>query len=449
MKEQGKPLIVVVDDEPTYRKYLTENIKNLGYSVIPCSSGMECIKAVQKNLVDVVLADMVLPDLSGLKILEFIKQVSPSTDVIMVTGYATMDTAIKALKMGAQDYITKPVNLEELRITLKKYIERKAVIKENIKLARKVRLIEDLKNLSIYTSVESFMNGLLRIVKEYMNLKKGFCALTSKNKITIPVTLGINKWSALKVFKNYYRKILSKSTLDKYFHVKNRNSPKFIIALKGKDRNGFLIFHAPSPQDSRIESELLEEIVGYASVYFRTITDMAEARYLTYIDDLTELYNPRYLKLIVNKELKRAKESGTPFSILFLDLDHFKEVNDTYGHLVGGQILCEVAKVLKNSVRTVDVVVRYGGDEYVIVLFNTDRERAGIIAERIKKNIDTHIFLGREGYRIRLTACIGIAVFPDDGKTYKKLIESADRAMYIGKETKRDSIHFANELKKV
>lgn len=449
MKPITTPTILIVDDEPTFRNFLADSLKGMGYNIITASNGIECLKELKRQKSDIVLTDMVLPGFSGLKILELAKQISPSTDVIMVTGYATMDTAIRALKMGASDYISKPVNIEELKITIQKYIDKKHVLNENIKLLNRFKLIEELKNLSIYNNIESFLTCLIKIINEHLQLKKSFSYVTVQNKPHIITTSGISKERALDFYLKYAKRSVKNINPGKSVILKLNKHYSAVISLGGKNKKGFLVLLKDKNQIGRNEEEILNVIAGYASVYFRSIVDIDEAKYLSYIDDLTELYNPRYLKIVVNKEIKKASANKTHFSILFLDLDHFKEVNDTYGHLIGGEILCEVAKVLKNSVRNADIVVRYGGDEYVIVLFNADKNKAKIIAERVRKNIDNHVFLGREGYRIRLTACIGIASFPQDAKTYKKLIDYSDKAMYIGKEKTRNAIHSADELKKL
>ncbi len=447
MKRKIKPRILIVDDEPTFRKYLADALREVGYTIITAPNGMESIKEIKEKKPDIVLTDMILPDISGLKILELTKEFSPSTDVIMITGYATMDTAIRALKMGASDYITKPVSIEALKITIKKYLDKKEILNENIELLNRFKLIEELKNLSIYNNIESFLTGLTKIIKEHLKFQKSFSCVTVQNKPQIITTSGISKERALDFYLKYAKRSVKNIHTGKSVIFKLNKDYSAVISLGGKNKRGYLVLLNEKNQIGTNEEEILNVIAGYASVYFRSIVDIDEAKYLSYIDDLTELYNPRYLKIVINKEIKKNQTNKTQFSILFLDLDHFKEVNDTYGHLIGGEILCEVAKVLKNSVRNADVVVRYGGDEYVIVLFNTDRAKAQIIAERIRKNIENHIFLGREGYRIRLTTCIGVSTYPEDGRTYKKLIESADRSMYIGKNEGRNAVHFASELR--
>jgi diguanylate cyclase (GGDEF)-like protein len=165
---------------------------------------------------------------------------------------------------------------------------------------------------------------------------------------------------------------------------------------------------------------------------------------MAFVDSLTDLYNGRYLDTVLDKNIAEADRLETPFSLLFLDLDYFKEVNDAYGHLTGGKVLIEISRILTSKVRDGDVVIRYGGDEFTVVLPRTDSPEARDVAERIRRAIKEHVFLGREGGSIRLTASIGVATYPNDAKTREDLLDQADRAMYRGKEATRDTVYAAH-----
>jgi len=162
---------------------------------------------------------------------------------------------------------------------------------------------------------------------------------------------------------------------------------------------------------------------------------------LAFVDDLTHLYNTRYLELALERELG----GGRPFTLLFMDLDHFKSVNDLHGHLSGSRLLVEVARVLRACVRDEDVVVRYGGDEYVLLLAGIDSGGGLKVAERIRRAIEDHLFLSREGARVRVTASIGLASFPEHASTKAEIIDLADRAMYRGKRSSRNVVYMASK----
>ncbi|RYZ38175.1 MAG: GGDEF domain-containing protein, partial [Myxococcaceae bacterium] len=164
---------------------------------------------------------------------------------------------------------------------------------------------------------------------------------------------------------------------------------------------------------------------------------------LAYVDDLTRLFNTRYLQLVLDREVNEAVQTQRPFSLLFLDLDRFKAINDTHGHLVGSRVLVEAARVLKGCVRDPDVVARFGGDEYVVLLRGTDSGGALKVAERIRRTMETHQFLGREGLALKLTTCIGVASFPEHAQDKDTLLDLSDRAMYRGKRGSRNVVYMA------
>jgi diguanylate cyclase (GGDEF)-like protein len=167
------------------------------------------------------------------------------------------------------------------------------------------------------------------------------------------------------------------------------------------------------------------------------------AEQLTITDDLTKLFNSRYLNLYIGREIKRCKRHGIPLSVIFLDLDGFKGVNDQYGHLAGSRTLTEVGQILSEAVRESDILARYGGDEFVVVLPETPPSGALVIAERIRRSIESHCFLQAQGLIARISASFGIASYPDHALTPEGLIQKADQAMYRVKEREKNGIEVA------
>lgn len=161
---------------------------------------------------------------------------------------------------------------------------------------------------------------------------------------------------------------------------------------------------------------------------------LAEQEGLIHIDEVTGLFNSRYLDLVLDREISRFKRSLQTFSLLFLDLDKFKDINDKFGHLSGSSVLRQVGEVLRSSLRETDALVRYGGDEFILVLEGANIEAARLTAERVRKKIGSTLFsVGSEGEGTHLTASIGIANFPKHAATKLELIEKADAMMYRAK----------------
>jgi diguanylate cyclase (GGDEF)-like protein len=159
---------------------------------------------------------------------------------------------------------------------------------------------------------------------------------------------------------------------------------------------------------------------------------------------LTNVYNYRYLNNILDRELVRAQRLNSSMSVLFLDLDSFKKVNDHHGHLLGSKILVELAGLLKGAVRKVDAVARYGGDEYIVVLTDTNSKGAMIVAERIRLMVEEHTFTESEGFPIKLTVSIGVASYPEHGVSKVELLHLADEAMYRGKYGMKNIVYVAS-----
>jgi diguanylate cyclase (GGDEF)-like protein len=195
---------------------------------------------------------------------------------------------------------------------------------------------------------------------------------------------------------------------------------------------------------TRSEIPLLSGLVLPIAASLANTVRIAEAERLSQTDDLTKLHNSRFLRQFITTEIRRARRLGQNVATLFLDIDNFKRINDTHGHLVGSHILLEMAGVLRTSVRTTDIVTRYGGDEFVVVLPDTNLENAAVIAERIKTKLSHHRFTGGCGLQLKITASFGVAVFPDNASSPQQLMAAADAAMYEAKAAHKDCIRFAN-----
>lgn len=173
---------------------------------------------------------------------------------------------------------------------------------------------------------------------------------------------------------------------------------------------------------------------------------IGEAERLSQTDDLTKLHNARYLRQFLLNEIRRARRYGSSVAALFLDLDDFKRVNDAHGHLAGSHVLMEMAAVILSSIRDTDAVARYGGDEFVIVLPDTEIELAGTVAERIREKIAQHQFNAGRNLKLSLTASFGVASFPMHASSPQQLIAAADTAMYEAKAANKNCIRFSTLL---
>ena len=212
-----------------------------------------------------------------------------------------------------------------------------------------------------------------------------------------------------------------------------------VAALVGIDRK-------PSPQVPRLSESLLATL-GALLVPVAFALDNAlrlqRAEELSLTDDLTQLCNSRYLSQALRREGKRAARNRQPLSLLFIDLDGFKEINDLHGHLYGSRALVEAARIILDCSRETDVAARLGGDEFSIVLPDTGREGGLAVAARVLDRMRDHVFLEEEGISFRLTASVGVATMPDVASCAEALLQAADDAMYWVKEHGKDGVQFA------
>ena len=190
--------------------------------------------------------------------------------------------------------------------------------------------------------------------------------------------------------------------------------------------------------------KLLEALSDFAAIALENARHVKRIHELTIKDDCTSLYNARHMGFILDTEIYRSQRYNYEFSIVFIDLDHFKQVNDTHGHLVGSRLLSEMGDALKGNCRLIDFAFRYGGDEFVILLPQTSKENAINVAQRLHRLIRETVWLSKEGLNIRITPSIGLAAYPMDSKTKEGLLHLADEAMYLVKNKNRDSVAAAN-----
>lgn len=235
--------------------------------------------------------------------------------------------------------------------------------------------------------------------------------------------------------------------IDRITKFKTKNILAVPLKARGKIIGVFEIINKKGKENKDFSEKDLETVMLFlepAAIALENAMLFQKTKELTLIDDLTHLYNTRYLYQSLKNEIARGKRYGYPLSVLFLDLDGFKAVNDINGHLVGSSTLKIVAKILKEGIRTVDIASRYGGDEFTLILPNTDSEGAKIVAERLRERIENYHYEKELGVKIKLSASFGISVFPLHGDTPEILIQKADQAMYKVKETTKNAVYVSD-----
>ena len=221
----------------------------------------------------------------------------------------------------------------------------------------------------------------------------------------------------------------------------------FPLACRGRTIGALVaIDRVPARTAPRFAPGTLAALLGGlepGAIALENALRVQRAEALSVTDDLTQLYNSRYLSQVLRRETKRASRSGRPLSLLFVDLDGFKAINDTHGHLFGSRALVEAAGVIRLSARETDMVARFGGDEFALILPDTGSEGAAAVGDRIRDRVAAFSFLQGDGLDIKLTVSIGVATLPDVAASADGLIHAADSAMYWVKEHGKNGIYVA------
>ena len=305
----NKIKILVVDDEDNFRSTLKDFLAAHNHHILEAGNGIQALDVIEKEDVDLVISDMRLPKMDGITFTHKAKERRQDLPVIVMTAYASIESAVEAMKAGASDFITKPF---------------------------------------------------------------------------------------------------------KFAHI------LFII-------------------ERVMETKQLREM-AVKSEYYKQLSNL---------DGMTSLYNYRFFKEMLKHEVDRHLRYNRSLSLLMIDIDDFKRINDSYGHLVGDQVLKQIADLLKKSIRSHDLVARYGGEEFAVILPETMEEEAIKVGERIVTTIRDHQFNLIEGSSAeRLSVTVGLASFPKDAEEAEQLVENSDQALYKGKNGGKNQVFIYSKSKK-
>lgn len=445
--------ILIVEDDAFFREIFSDLLREEGYQVDTAASGSEALDRLSRINYHLVVTDMVLQDISGLDVLSRVKQIDAGIEVIVVTGYGNMESAIYALKNGARDYLVKPISHDEFKHVVKLCVEQRRLLDENQGLKDQIRLFQTSQAIANCIDIDRIQTLVLDAVAKEVGVSRGYtCLRDAARTIFLMETRGFERDDAerlnelIKADFNWEEESFSAPltmAVDGVTLDGEAVAEVMFLPLNDKStlQGGVVLFSEPGRTMPVIENQdNIHFILEQSSLALENAGRYSFAKDMLNIDELTGLYNYRYLEIALDREIKRAERYGLHMSVLFLDVDMLKVVNDTYGHLIGSRVLREIGSLLKKSVREVDVVIRYGGDEYTIILIETGRQGAAIVAERIRRAISNHDFVLGDDLSIKLTACLGFACYPEDTKAKLELLEMADRAMYHGKTSGRNIV---------
>jgi len=429
--------VLLVDDERFARTLYSDYLRGVGHDVQVAEDAPAALAALRARRFDVLITDIILPGADGLELLGQAKQLDPELEVIVITALDRVDPAVRAMKSGASDYLVKPVSSEPLLAAVQRCASTRALLAENKTLRAHLQLFETSQRLTATLDHEKLVPMALAALAAECGARA--CALLELGPGGVLALSGAHGASAEEAaaVRDALRAAGMPGEAGRVEGPELGGTWTVLPVQDGAVLVGAAAVAGEPAGEPLARAEFLCRQLGLA---LRAAGHFREVKHLAYVDDLTHLYNTRYLDVALDREL----QSGRPFCVLFLDLDHLKAVNDQHGHLVGSRLLVEVGRVLKSCVREEDVVVRYGGDEYVALLVGIDSGMGLKVAERIRRSIEGHVFLAREGLRLHVTASIGLASCPEHTTEKAEVLDLADRAMYRGKRTTRNVVYVAS-----
>lgn len=451
----SKPRILIVDDDPLNIKLLKAKLPADRFETLSASNGPMAIQKVLRDVPDLVLLDIMMPGMDGFSVSRWIKG-NPATEeipIILITALEGSENKIKGLEAGADEFLNKPVNSIELLarinslLRLKQYRERLLLRhrsdqsffgsapeqknREAVSALQKLLLVDDNgKDLQILRSclalepyqIEQVGTGeaaLDRIRKEPFDL--------ILLDVLLPGIDGYEVCRQLKAMKHTREVQVVLITCLSELEDKIKG-----IELGADD-------YLMKPINARELKARVKVLLNKKRCLDELRDEYEKTLNLSIYDGLTGLFNQTYFNKFIEQELKRATRQNYPVSLILLDIDNFKQINDSLGHQAGDQILAELGALIKNNIREVDFPARYGGDEFVLVLPYSAEEETVSIARRLLKSVqsrpDGQGNLANPG---KLTLSMGIAFSPQQGTTPSELIRNADLALYQAKRSGKD-----------
>jgi diguanylate cyclase (GGDEF)-like protein len=452
--------VVVVDDDRLTREYVRDALEP-SFRVICCDSGEAAVAHLKHEPADLVISDLSMPGMSGLELLEWVRRNHPGTDFVLLTAHASVESAVRALRRGASDYLTKPVRPDELAGKIERLVAARRLVQENERLRTSVETLESCQTLLRCLDSGEVYSLALDLMLGASSRSRGVAVFQRPD---IPHADGV----AFRGFEEAEARglrellvgekpidstweqieILDEGPLhDRMEAAGIASGPVLAIPLVGRDSPAGVAWiledGRPFGED---EIDLCSVIAQHAGLALDNAERYSDAKERAFIDDVTEVYNARYLLQATEREIQRAERHGNDLCVLFLDLDHFKQVNDRHGHLVGSQTLRNLSEVLLQCIRQVDTLARYGGDEFTILLEDTGLDTGMQIAERIRRTVAETVFEGGRDTPIRVTISIGVAAYPLHRRDRDGLLDVADKAMYRAKSLGRNRVCSAAEL---
>lgn len=480
-----QPRILIADDSPTIREILKFGLENENYEVVVAIDGIDAIEQVFRTDPDVILLDIMMPRMNGYQVCRLLKEDRETVDipVIMLTSQDQPKDKFWGLQTGADEYIIKDFESDEIFESISRMLQKKKQRKRiekgslpKISLDGILSRINELLDKRLFQATilneinyiaqtkdncEDVIREFLYLLSKVVSYKVGAMLLRREDE-----SVDMSIYYTSPTNGNFSNEVITRiidSAAIEVGTIVDKNNLRIITmgekGLKGGEKaehlNSFLSF--PLRSHKRVIGllslgstennafgddvvELLNLIANEAAVVVDNTMLNDEIKRLAITDGLTKCFNHRHFQDVLANEFLRAKRYKLNFSLAIADIDHFKQINDTYGHQVGDIVLRGVANLLKKGVRDVDFVARYGGEEFAVIMPETPAQGALETAERLRRSMETCIFSGLPPGK-KITMSLGLGTYPAiEARDQFELIDRIDKALYQAKHEGRNRV---------
>ena len=426
--------VLYVEDENDVREFTAKLLDSLLKKVYVAQDGLEGLKIFEenKNNIDLIISDINMPKMDGLSMCEAIKKINNEIPLVITSAHSDTNFLRKSIEIGVTTYAMKPIDLYQLM---------ESIIKAMEPIILKKKLVE--LNLSLESKIEQEISK----IKSILDAQDNIIIVTNKEEIT-----NVNK-KFLDFFgiNNFNEFIKSKRNIFDFFKedfgfiskeqiTKQESWIKYIKELHEIDR---IVKIKDALDEEKIFAINVDYYENKEDYYVFSLTDITKLKeksnlfeYQASHDKLTGLFNRNKFDEVYTKEIKRSKRYNNELSMIIFDIDDFKLVNDNYGHQIGDEVLKEIAKIILNKVREQDINVRWGGEEFLILLPETNLTGAATVASKIRIAIKEHLFSKNN---LKITASFGVSqLLSEDSET--TFIARSDTLLYEAKKAGKDKV---------
>lgn len=469
-----QPRILVADDDQALTRTLSWILKEHEYDVVVVNSGESLLDRLAAEPYDLLMLDIMMPGSDGLVLLERVKADPRVRDVpvLMISSMPPEEATVRALGLGAADFISKPFRVRELLARVKAHLRVGRELNQARAEARsRSEMVDILQEVTASLKPEEIYHILVRRVARGLKISK--CSLvfanpgeesavvvaSYENPMLRDLPIELRRYPEIRRALDARQTVLVTDVATDPLYAEARESwetggvavptrSAIAIPFVMRDQRAGVFFLRTTAEDTPLnQSDLTfaEQVIRAAVQALEKAYDLESAvlgrehmKTLAETDPLTETFNRRALADKLVQEIERANRYGTQLACLMVDVDNFKQINDAHGHLAGDVVLRQLGGILRREQRAVDIVARFGGEEFVVILPETVSGGARIFAERVIRKVAGHPF-GEGGQAIHVTVSVGIACYPDDRvQDSESLLKLADQNLYKAKQDGRN-----------